>query len=97
MNELFIIFGLILLNGVFAMAEIALISARKSSLSASAKRGSVSARFPPKIGRGTRQVSIYRSNRNYGYRYCNRYIFGQYDCCAFFILSRFARNSTYLE
>ncbi|MBQ8542696.1 MAG: HlyC/CorC family transporter [Bacteroidaceae bacterium] len=49
MNELFIIFGLILLNGVFAMAEIALISARKSSLSASAKRGSVSARFALKL------------------------------------------------
>lgn len=45
MEELFIIFGLILLNGVFAMAEIALISARKSSLSTDADAGSRSARF----------------------------------------------------
>lgn len=43
MNEIFIILGLILLNGVFAMAEIALISARKSSLTADAKKGSKSA------------------------------------------------------
>lgn len=39
MSEIFIIAGLILLNGVFAMAEIALISARKSSLSCDAKKG----------------------------------------------------------
>ena len=38
MSEIFIIAGLILLNGVFAMAEIALISARKSSLSCDAKK-----------------------------------------------------------
>ena len=43
MNEIFIIVGLILLNGIFAMAEIALISARKSSLTADAKKGSKSA------------------------------------------------------
>lgn len=39
MSEIFIIAGLILLNGVFAMAEIALISARKSSLSCDAEKG----------------------------------------------------------
>ena len=44
MNEIFIIIGLILLNGLFAMAEIALISARKSRLTADAKQGSRSAR-----------------------------------------------------
>ena len=32
MEEIFVILALILLNGVFAMSEIALISARKSSL-----------------------------------------------------------------
>ena len=32
MNEILIIIGLILLNGVFAMSEVALISARKSRL-----------------------------------------------------------------
>lgn len=39
MNEILIIIALILLNGLFAMSEIALISARKSSLSADAKKG----------------------------------------------------------
>ena len=49
MNEILIIFILILLNGVFAMAEIALVSARKSSLQSSAKRGSSSARLALKL------------------------------------------------
>ncbi len=40
MNEIVIIFLLILLNGVFAMAEISIISARRSRLSADAKKGS---------------------------------------------------------
>lgn len=43
MSEIFIIVGLILLNGVFSMAEIALISVRKTSLSESAKKGNKSA------------------------------------------------------
>ena len=43
MEEIFIILGLILLNGVFAMAEIALISARKSKLMTEAKKGSQAA------------------------------------------------------
>ena len=41
--ELLIILLLILLNGIFAMSEVALISARKSSLSSQAKKGSKSA------------------------------------------------------
>lgn len=45
MSELIIIFALILLNGLFSMSEIALISARKSSLSSEAKRGSKAARM----------------------------------------------------
>ena len=43
--EIFIIILLILLNGVFAMSEIALISARKSSLKTQAGRGSKSAKM----------------------------------------------------
>jgi len=39
MTEILIILGLILLNGVFAMAEIALVSARKSRLEAQANKG----------------------------------------------------------
>lgn len=40
MKEIFIIIVLILLNGLFSMTEIALISARKNKLAADAKRGS---------------------------------------------------------
>lgn len=38
MDEVIIIIGLILLNGIFAMSEVALISARKSRLSTDAKK-----------------------------------------------------------
>lgn len=44
MSEIFIIIGLILLNGVFSMSEVAMISARKSRLSTEAKKGSKAAR-----------------------------------------------------
>ena len=43
MNEILIIIGLILLNGVFSMSEVAMISARKSRLSTDAKKGSKAA------------------------------------------------------
>lgn len=43
MEEILIILILILLNGVFAMAEIAVISARKSSLQSDANKGSKAA------------------------------------------------------
>lgn len=43
MKEIIIILLLILLNGIFSLAEISLISARKSKLTADAKRGSRSA------------------------------------------------------
>lgn len=49
MSEIFIIVGLILLNGVFSMAEISLISARKSNLSTAAKRGSRAAQVALKL------------------------------------------------
>lgn len=39
MLEIFIIFGLILLNGLFSMAEIAVVSARKARLEGQASRG----------------------------------------------------------
>lgn len=42
--EIVIILGLILLNGVFAMSEIALVSARKPRLELDAKRGNKSAK-----------------------------------------------------
>ena len=44
MHDVLIIIALILLNGVFSMSEIALISARKSRLASDAKQGSRGAR-----------------------------------------------------
>lgn len=49
MSEIFIIIGLIILNGIFAMSEIALISARKSSLTQDAKNGSRAAKTAMKL------------------------------------------------
>ena len=44
MGEILIIFGLILLNGVFSMAEIALLSARKARLELQAQKGDLAAK-----------------------------------------------------
>lgn len=49
MNELIIIIVLILLNGILAMSEIALISVRKSHLSNEIKKGSKSAKIALKL------------------------------------------------
>ena len=49
MDEIIIIIGLIVLNGIFAMSEVALISARKSRLSSDAKKGSKSAKVALKL------------------------------------------------
>lgn len=45
MNEFFIIIGLVLLNGLFAMAEISLVSSRKSRLEAQANKGDKKAKY----------------------------------------------------
>ena len=44
MGEILLILGLILLNGLFSMAEIALVSARKARLEAQANKGDKSAK-----------------------------------------------------
>ncbi|MEG1554390.1 MAG: hemolysin family protein [Rikenellaceae bacterium] len=49
MNELFVIIALILLNGLLAMSEIALISVRKSHLSNQAKQGNKLAQIALKL------------------------------------------------
>lgn len=49
MSEIVIIVGLIILNGIFAMSEVALISARKSRLSTDAKKGNKSAKIALKL------------------------------------------------
>jgi putative hemolysin len=47
--ELLILFGLIILNGIFSMSEIALVSSRKSKLEAEAEEGDKKARAALKI------------------------------------------------
>ena len=47
--EIFIIIGLILLNGILSMSEIALVSARKARLGLDAKRGNKSAQTALKL------------------------------------------------
>jgi putative hemolysin len=49
MTEIFIILGLILINGFFSMAEIALVSARKARLDAQADKGDVDAKRALKL------------------------------------------------
>ncbi len=49
MGEIFLILGLILLNGVFSMAEIALVSARKARLEAQANKGDKAAKEALKL------------------------------------------------
>lgn len=49
--EIFIILGLIVLNGLFSMSEIALVSARKTRLESDAKRGSKSAQTALKLAK----------------------------------------------
>lgn len=49
MEEIFIILFLILLNGIFSMSEISLISARKSSLQSEANKGNRSAKTALKL------------------------------------------------
>ena len=66
--EIAIIIALILLNGVFAMSEIALISARKSSLSNDIRHGSSTARIALKL------VFIHHPNRNHPDWYIDRYL-----------------------
>ena len=44
MNEIFILFVLMLVNGFFSMAEIALVSARKARLEAQANKGDLRAK-----------------------------------------------------
>ena len=49
MSEILIIIGLILLNGVLSMSEIAMVSARKSRLEADVKKGSKAAKTALKL------------------------------------------------
>lgn len=71
--EIAIIIALILLNGVFAMSEIALISARKSSLSNDIRHGSSTARIALKLANDPDKFYP-PSNRNHPDWYIDRYL-----------------------
>ena len=47
--EIFILVGLIVLNGIFAMSEIAIVTAKKSRLTALAQKGKSSATIALKL------------------------------------------------
>ena len=64
--EVFIIIGLILLNGILSMSEIAMVSARKPRLEADAKRGSRAAKTAlKKYYRGKRFLPNAFSSQNH--------------------------------
>lgn len=56
--EFLIILLLIILNGFFAMSEIAMISARRSNLEMQARQGDAGARQAQKLSRKTRTNSF---------------------------------------
>ena len=49
MNDIVVIIFLILLNGIFSMSEIGLVSARKSRLASDARKGSSAAKVALKL------------------------------------------------
>ena len=59
MNEILIIIFLILLNGLFSMSEIAVISARKSSLASEEKKGSKAATTALKLACQPEKFLVY--------------------------------------
>ena len=70
--EIVIIIGLILLNGILAMSEIALVSARKARLETEAKRGNKSAGTALKLA--NEPDSLNHPDRNYLDRYLDRFV-----------------------
>ena len=77
--EIFIIIGLILLNGLLSMSEIALVSARKARLELEAKRGNKSAKTALKLANEPDRF-LYHPDRDYAYRYSDRFVFGRGFC-----------------
>ncbi|MBQ8736440.1 MAG: DUF21 domain-containing protein [Bacteroidaceae bacterium] len=63
MEEFLFIIGLILLNGLFSMSEVALISARKTRLTAEAEKGNLSAKAALKL---TKEPNLFLSTVQIG-------------------------------
>ena len=76
--EIFIIIGLILLNGLLSMSEIALVSARKARLELEAKRGNKSAKTALKLA--NEPDRFLSTIQDYAYRYSDRFVFGRGFC-----------------
>ena len=72
--EIFILLALILLNGVFSMSEIALVSARKARLESQANKGNSQGERSPGSGQPPRHLFINRTNRYYLNWHFNRYL-----------------------
>ena len=62
MEEFLFIIGLILLNELFSMSEVALISARKTRLTAEAEKGNLSAKAALKL---TKEPNLFLSHLAY--------------------------------
>ena len=63
--EIFILIGLIVLNGLFAMSEIALVTARKARLAKRAEEGDQAAAVAVKLGEDpTRFLSTIHLDRH---------------------------------
>lgn len=78
--EIFIIIGLILLNGLLSMSEIALVSARKARLELEAKRGNKSAKTALKLANEPDRFLSTIQIGDYAYRYSDRFVFGRGFC-----------------
>ena len=72
--EILVILLLILLNGLFAMSEIALISARRSNLEMQARQGSVRRPPGPETGQRPRPVPLDRTDRHHPDRHSHGYL-----------------------
>ncbi len=70
--DIIILGFLILLNGLFSMSEIALVSARKARLESQADRGDKRAKLALEMSSHPELFFIVCSNRYYAYRYRNR-------------------------
>ena len=71
--EILILFGLILLNGVFAMSEIAIVTARKARLSKMVSEGSRSAAIALKLSEDPTHF-LRGADRHHQYRSAQRYL-----------------------
>ncbi len=72
-----IIAGLILLNGVFAMSELAIVSARPARLQVDGRSAAAKGADRAAAGRGSGQVPLDRADRHHADRHHRRRLFGR--------------------